>query len=99
MSAPEVGFRQARIAVVGPFPPRPGELSGQTELLCRPLQDEGVWVQRVNTDVPGVRRLPLIGIHLLPMAQVLVAGVCWWPCRAAMSSTCRRPATGGSSCR
>lgn len=75
MSAPDLGFRQARVAVVGPFPPRAGELSSQTELLCRLLQEEGAWVQRVNTDAPGVRRLPGIGIHLLPIAQVLL--VCW----------------------
>lgn len=71
MSGPEIGLRRARIAVVGPFPPRTGELSQQTELLCRLLHDEGAWVQRVNTDVPAVRRLPWIGIHLLPIAQVL----------------------------
>ncbi len=75
MTAPDLGFRRARIAVVGPFPPRAGELSGQTELLCRLLQEEGAWVQRVNTDVPGVRRLPGIGIHLLPIAQVVM--LCW----------------------
>jgi glycosyltransferase involved in cell wall biosynthesis len=75
MTAPDLGFRRARIAVVGPFPPRMGELSGQTELLCRLLQEEGAWVQRVNTDVPGVRRLPWIGVHLLPIAQVVM--LCW----------------------
>lgn len=75
MTAPDLGFRRARIAVVGPFPPRAGELSGQTELLCRLLQEEGAWVQRVNSDVPGVRRLPGIGIHLLPIAQVVM--LCW----------------------
>lgn len=67
-------LRGLRIAVVGPFPPRPGELSEQTELLCRLLHAEGAWVQRVNTDVPGVRRLPRVGIHLLPIAQVLTLG-------------------------
>lgn len=72
MIAPDLGFRQARIAVVGPFPPRAGELSGQTELLYRLLHEEGAWVQRVNTDVPSVRRLPGIGIHLLPLAQALM---------------------------
>lgn len=69
MSGPELGFRRARIAVVGPFPPREGALSEQTELLCRLLHDEGAWVQRVNTDVPAVRRLPRVGIHLLPIVQ------------------------------
>jgi glycosyltransferase involved in cell wall biosynthesis len=68
-------FTSLRIAVVGPFPPRTGELSDQTELLCHLLHADGAWVQRVNTDVPGVRRLPLIGIHLLPIAQVLA--LCW----------------------
>jgi phenylacetate-CoA ligase len=68
-------FHGLRIAVVGPFPPRPGELSDQTELLCRLLHAEGAWVQRVNTDVPSVRRLPRAGIHLLPIAQVLA--LCW----------------------
>lgn len=75
MIAPDLGFRRARIAVVGPFPPRAGELSGQTQLLCRLLQEEGAWVQRVNTDVPQVRRLPGVGIHLLPIAQVVM--LCW----------------------
>ncbi len=75
MTAPDLGFRRARIAVIGPFPPRTGELSGQTELLCRLLHEEGAWVQRVNTDVPGVRRLPGIGMHLLPIAQALM--LCW----------------------
>ncbi len=68
-------FNGLRVAVIGPFPPRPGELSGQSELLCRLLHADGAWVQRVNTDVPGVRRLPRIGIHLLPIAQVLA--LCW----------------------
>ncbi len=68
-------FHGLRIAVVGPFPPRPGDLSEQTELLCRLLHAEGAWVQPVNTDVPGVRRLPRVGIHLLPIAQVLA--LCW----------------------
>lgn len=75
MSAPDLGFRRARIAVVGPYPPRPGALSQQTELLCRLLSEEGAWVQRVNTDVASVRRLPGIGIHLLPIAQV--AALIW----------------------
>ncbi len=71
MSKSDATFRQERIAVVGPFPPQAGDLSGQAELLCRRMHEEGAWVQRVNTDVPGVRRLPLIGIHLLPIVQVL----------------------------
>jgi glycosyltransferase involved in cell wall biosynthesis len=68
-------FHGLRIAVVGPFPPRSGELSEQTALLCRLLHAEGAWVQTVNTDVPSVRRLPRVGIHLLPIAQVLA--LCW----------------------
>ncbi len=68
-------FSGLRVAVVGPFPARSGDLSGQAELLCRLLHAEGAWVQRVNTDVAGVRRLPRVGIHLLPIAQVLA--MCW----------------------
>ncbi len=75
MSDRGVPFTGQRIAVIGPFPPRPGELSEQTELLCHLLSAEGAWVQRVNTDVPSVRRLPHLGIHLLPIAQVLA--LCW----------------------
>jgi phenylacetate-CoA ligase len=75
MTPPLSPFRGLRIAVVGPFPPRPGELSEQTDLLCRLLHTEGAWVQTVNTDVPAVRRLPRVGIHLLPIAQVLA--LCW----------------------
>lgn len=70
-----VNFQGKRVCVVGPFPPRAGELSGQVELFCQALQGEGVWVRRVNTDVRAVRRLPLIGIYLLPLAQIVL--VAW----------------------
>ena len=70
-----VNFQGKRVCVVGPFPPRAGELSGQVELLCLALQREGAWVRRVNTDVPSVRRLPWIGVHLLPLAQIVL--VAW----------------------
>lgn len=68
-------FQGKRVCVVGPFPPRAGELSGQVEMFCQALQGEGAWVRRVNTDVRAVRRLPLIGIHLLPLAQIVL--VAW----------------------
>ena len=75
MAEQGVNFQGKRVCVVGPFPPRAGELSGQVELFCQALQGEGAWVRRVNTDVRAVRRLPLIGIHLLPLAQIVL--VAW----------------------
>lgn len=66
------GFQGLRVALVGPFPPRSGDLSRYDELLAKLLQQEGVHVRRVNTDVPTVRRLPGIGIHLLPLVQIPV---------------------------
>ena len=75
MAEKGVNFQGKRVCVVGPFPPRAGELSGQVELFCQSLQGEGAWVQRVNTDVPVMRRLPLIGFHLLPLAQIVL--VAW----------------------
>lgn len=70
MSQPETTFHEIRVCVVGPFPPRHGDLSRQTELLCQQLQHEGAQVYRVNTDVPSVRRLPVLGIDLLPLVQI-----------------------------
>ncbi|MCB0231428.1 MAG: glycosyltransferase, partial [Anaerolineae bacterium] len=75
MAEQSVTFQGKRVCVVGPFPPRAGELSGQVEMFCQSLQGEGAWVRRVNTDVRAVRRLPLIGIHLLPLAQIVL--VAW----------------------
>lgn len=71
MSDAAISFRRRRIALVGPFPPQPGDLSEQASLLGRLLREEGAWVQQVNTDVPRVRRLPAIGVYLLPLAQAL----------------------------
>ena len=71
MSGPAPAFAGLRVAVIGPFPPREGELSSQSELLSRSLEAEGCTVRRVNTDAPAVRRLPRLGLHLLPLAQVL----------------------------
>jgi glycosyltransferase involved in cell wall biosynthesis len=70
MTGPGEIFRGLRISVVGPFPPRSGDLSRQTEQLCRLLEQDGAWVHWVNTDVPAVRRLPVVGIHLLPLVQI-----------------------------
>lgn len=72
MAEPGVSFQGKRVCVVGPFPPRAGELSGQVELFCQSLQGEGAWVRRVNTDVRAVRSLPLIGVHLLPLVQIVL---------------------------
>ncbi|MER2599568.1 MAG: glycosyltransferase [Caldilineales bacterium] len=63
-------FATLRVALVGPFPPRAGELGEQAELLARLLAAEGAQVLRLSTDVPRVRAWRGIGLHLLPFVQV-----------------------------
>lgn len=57
------------VAVVGPFPPRPGGVSVQCATLAAQLAAAGLSVTRINTDLPawrhGWRR------RLFPLAQVL----------------------------
>ncbi|NLE77831.1 MAG: glycosyltransferase family 4 protein [Chloroflexi bacterium] len=60
-----------RVAVVGPLPPRPGGVSVQTQSLAAAWQGEGLDVQVVNTDLPALRRLPVVGRLLLVAAQPL----------------------------
>lgn len=72
MSQIDQRFVGLRIAVVGPFPPRPGELSDQSELLCRLLESEGARVERISTDAPDIRTRPRVGIHLLPLVQAML---------------------------
>jgi glycosyltransferase involved in cell wall biosynthesis len=64
------GLHGLRVCLVGPFLPRAGELSRQNGQLAQLLQQEGVVVHRVNTDVPWVRRIPVMGLHLLPLVQI-----------------------------
>lgn len=68
-------FREARVGIVGPFLPRSGGVSVQTEMLCRFLEREGVRVHRINTDVPSIRALPVVGRWLLPFAQVIKVAI------------------------
>ena len=62
-------FADAGIAVMGPFPPRPGGVSVQCGLLADFLEEAGARVTRLNTDVAALRSSKL-GRALLPAAQV-----------------------------
>ncbi len=84
MSERPIKFDSLRVCVVGPFLPRPGGVSVQTELLCRFLAKERVVVRRVDTNVENIRQLPLVGHWLLPFAQVVA--VLWRLARAVPRS-------------
>ncbi|HHB90141.1 MAG TPA: glycosyltransferase family 1 protein [Anaerolineae bacterium] len=61
---------QARVAILGPFPPRPGGVAIQCAILADALTQAGAQVTRINTDLPTWRgegwRKPLF-----PSAQVV----------------------------
>jgi glycosyltransferase involved in cell wall biosynthesis len=84
MSERPVRFDNLRVCVVGPFLPRPGGVSVQTELLCRFLAKERAVVHRVDTNVENIRQIPRLGHWLLPFAQVLA--VFWRLLRATPRS-------------
>ncbi|NOZ50195.1 MAG: glycosyltransferase family 4 protein [Chloroflexi bacterium] len=56
---------------MGPFPPRPGGVSVQCEMLSAQLTAAGARVTRINTDVRWLRQAGRLGHLLLPLAQVL----------------------------
>jgi len=58
-----------RLAVVGPLPPRPGGVSVQTQTLAAAWRREGLEVVQVNTDLPALRGVPVVGHALLPLVQ------------------------------
>ncbi|NOZ73316.1 MAG: glycosyltransferase family 4 protein, partial [Chloroflexi bacterium] len=63
------------IAIMGPFPPRPGGVSVQCEILARQLAEAGARVTRINTDIPWLRGRGMLGRLALPPLQVV--GL-WW---------------------
>ena len=63
-------FAGGGIAVLGPFPPRPGGVSMQCAILADQLQSVGANVTRINTDVPSLRQRGRWGRWLLPFAQI-----------------------------
>jgi phenylacetate-CoA ligase len=67
MTAPFFG---AGVAILGPFPPRPGGVSVQCDILAGCLESDGASVTRVNTDLPRWRQRGRAGRLLLPLAQV-----------------------------
>lgn len=66
-----VRFDDSGVAILGPFPPRPGGVSVQCAILADCLERAGAGVTRVNTDLPRLRQKGKIGRLLLPPAQVL----------------------------
>lgn len=63
-------FRGKGIAILGPFPPRPGGVTVQCESLARCLTTAGAQVTRINSDAPGLRQRGRWRHWLLPPAQV-----------------------------
>lgn len=69
MNAP---FAGAGVAILGPFPPRPGGVSVQCAILADELAAAGARVTRINTDVPALRRWGRVGRVLMPAAQIVL---------------------------
>lgn len=63
-------WQDVGIAILGPFPPRPGGVSVQCATLATHLSQAGARVARINTDLPGLRQHGAWGKTLLPAAQV-----------------------------
>ena len=64
-------FSHLRLAILGPFPPRPGGVSIQCQTLAHLLSEAGAQVTTINTDVPGVRSRGRAGRAMLPAAQMM----------------------------
>jgi len=70
---PEIPMRswqQARVAILGPFPPRPGGVSMQCAILTEALERSGAHVTRINTDIPVLRGKEGWRKLMFPAAQV-----------------------------
>ena len=67
-----MNWSQLAICLVGPYLPRPGGVSIQTELHAQFLRAEGARVIRVDTNLPSIRQLPGIGRWLVPLLQPVV---------------------------
>lgn len=65
-------WAELSICLVGPYLPRPGGVSVQTELHLQFLRAAGATVHRVDTNIPRLRRLPFIGPILIPFVQPFV---------------------------
>jgi glycosyltransferase involved in cell wall biosynthesis len=67
-----MNWKALTICLIGPYLPRPGGVSVQTELHAQFLRAEGATVRRVDTNLPLVRRLPVVGRWLVPLLQPAV---------------------------
>ncbi len=63
-------FEGLEIAILGPFPPRPGGVSVQCGILAERLQAERARVTRIDTAAPALRSRGPWAKPLLPPAQV-----------------------------
>ena len=63
-------WRQVRVAILGPFPPRPGGVSMQCAILADALAQSGASVTRITTDVPGLRGRGRLRKGVFPLAQM-----------------------------
>ena len=63
-------WEELEIAIMGPFPPRPGGVSVQCAILARQLAAVGARVTTINTDIPWLRQKGRLGKLILPLAQV-----------------------------
>ncbi len=64
------GLAAIRIAILGPFPPRPGGVARQCAILAEHLQQAGAQVIPLNTDLPTWRGRSLAR-PFFPLAQVM----------------------------
>lgn len=69
MTSPPSSFDGLRVSIVGPCGIAPDGFSRPAELLSRSLRREGASVRQVDTDLPWLRRLPVLGRWLLPLVQ------------------------------
>ena len=63
-------WRHVRVAILGPFPPRPGGVSVQCAILSDALESSGAQVTRINTDIPWLRIRRDMRRWMFPTAQV-----------------------------
>ncbi len=70
VSSMDAIWPRARIAILGPFPPRPGGVSVQCAMLADKLEAAGARVTRINTDVQALRGRGGWRKGLMPPAQV-----------------------------
>ena len=67
----DVRWQGVGVAILGPFPPRPGGVSVQCATLAHHLEAAGAHVTRINTDIPAWRHGRRAQRMLFPAAQLV----------------------------